>query len=355
MESLHAFFERHRSAAVPLVLATVIGTEGSTYRKAGAQMLIAPDGTAAGLLSGGCLESDVLERSQQVFASGLAQCVTYDTRGSDDAIWGIGLGCEGLMRILLQPLCAAQRHEPFTSLVRAETGDLPGVIAIAIDTNLAEVPLGTSIAFVANEVTHGEPTAALRAHCQAQGELIDAATFVQQMAGGEVHWLIKAAQHARRLLVCGAGPDVAPVVAMAGELGWRISVVDHRPAYVDRAHFPAALEVLEVDPSLLGRQLALERMDAAVVMSHHLTSDAAYLRALAHSPVRYVGLLGPAPRRARLLAELGDDARRLAGRLFGPVGLDIGARTPAGIALAIVAEVHAVLSGRPGAPYSRVP
>jgi xanthine/CO dehydrogenase XdhC/CoxF family maturation factor len=148
------------------------------------------------------------------------------------------------------------------------------------------------------------------------------------------------------LLVCGAGPDAQPVVGAARSLGWRVAVVDHRPAYAAAERFPGAT-VHCAPADSLRHTIDLARCHAAVVMSHHLVSDTAYLRALAAAGMPgYVGLLGPAARRGRLAADLGDAARLLEHRLRGPVGVDIGAATPEGIALSIIAQVHAWLAGR---------
>jgi xanthine/CO dehydrogenase XdhC/CoxF family maturation factor len=144
------------------------------------------------------------------------------------------------------------------------------------------------------------------------------------------------------------------VVRAASALGWLVTLLDHRPAYAAAEHFPEAEQVLQSSPAELARRVPLGDFQAAVVMSHHLPSDLEYLRQLATHPVPYIGLLGPAARRQRLLAELGASAASLEGRLYGPVGLDIGARTPDAIALAIVAEIHAVLAGRSGRPFSVV-
>jgi xanthine/CO dehydrogenase XdhC/CoxF family maturation factor len=146
--------------------------------------------------------------------------------------------------------------------------------------------------------------------------------------------------------VLGAGPDVQPLVVQATQLGWSVTVIDHRNHYARTENFPSAMAVLDGGPAaaeaLLGQGT---QFAAAVVMSHHVSSDLAYLRVLARSEVPYVGLLGPAVRRERLLSELGPEAIRLQGRLRAPVGLAIGADTPEAIALAIVAEIHAVLAG----------
>jgi xanthine/CO dehydrogenase XdhC/CoxF family maturation factor len=146
--------------------------------------------------------------------------------------------------------------------------------------------------------------------------------------------------------VLGGGPDAEPVVRFAAELGWRCTVVDHRDAYIESGRFGAAEKALCLPAAEVGRTLELSRYDAAVVMSHHLASDRAYLEQLAATDVRYVGLLGPAARRDRLLSELGERGQALAGRLHGPAGIDLGGRGPAAIALAIVAEVQGVLQGR---------
>jgi xanthine/CO dehydrogenase XdhC/CoxF family maturation factor len=155
-----------------------------------------------------------------------------------------------------------------------------------------------------------------------------------------------------QLLVLGAGPDVIPVVDVAALLDWHITVVDHRPAYADPSRFPRAKRVICQPVASIVSTLSHMSFDAAVVMSHHLTSDAGYLDALAKSPIPYVGLLGPAPRRIRLMSDIGANADLLRGRVHGPIGLDIGATTPETIALAIVSEVQAVLAGKSGRSFS---
>ena len=142
-----------------------------------------------------------------------------------------------------------------------------------------------------------------------------------------------------------------PLVDFAGRLAWRITVYDHRPAYAEPGRFPLAEQVLLGRPEALGAAVDLNRYDAAVVMSHHLPSDLAYLRVLSSTRVPYVGLLGPARRREKLLADLGADAAQLLARLRSPIGINIGGRAPESVALSIVAEIHARLTGAPGVPY----
>jgi xanthine dehydrogenase accessory factor len=154
------------------------------------------------------------------------------------------------------------------------------------------------------------------------------------------------------LLLLGGGPDSRPVAELAVFLGWRVTVVDHRSAYLDARRFPAGTRLVESRAEDVSDAVRLDEHAAAIVMSHHLDSDLQYLRALAASPVPYVGLLGPAARREKLLADLGDPAPALRARLRAPIGLDIGGRSPESIALSIIGEVHAVLMGRGGRPFS---
>jgi len=335
------FFNDYRSRGEPLAVATIVSTLGSTYRKAGAQMLIAADGAVAGLLSGGCLEGDLAAHALTVIETGEPKIVEYDTRGSDDLIWGIGLGCEGAMRILLTRLAADNDYEPFAYLQRCREAHRAGSYAFVIQTDNAQYRLGSQY--------HGND-ATLPPEVQEALDLHAGGSSIVAAAGAS--FLVVPVELPVRLLVLGAGPDAMPLVDMAGMLGWDITVLDHRPAYAVADRFPRAHQVFCQPVANLPAVIAHRHFDAAVVMSHHLPSDATYLASLAASTIRYVGLLGPAPRRHRLLNDIGELASALSSRLYGPVGLDIGASTPETIALAIVSEVQAVLAGRKGGSFS---
>jgi xanthine/CO dehydrogenase XdhC/CoxF family maturation factor len=355
--SLELLCERHRTAPDGCVLATVVATAGSTYRKAGARMTIDPDGRLTGLLSGGCLEHDLREHAANVRATRAPRIVEYDMRGPDDLVWGLGAGCEGAMRILLEP--AGPGSPAALALAHAaecSAAGVPTVLAVVHEGRA----LGTrnrsgadAARTAAGDAT--DPLAAALADAMADALAAGESRRWRGTADGVAHeaWL-QVLPPPPRLLVCGAGPDAEPVVRLARGLGWAVTVVDHRPAYLDATRFAGA-DLRLVDPEALADAVAPSRHVAAVVMSHHLPSDAAYLRALARArEPGYVGLLGPRPRRERLARELGADAAALAGRLRGPVGLDLGAATPEGIALAIVAELHAYAAHRDAAPCSGV-
>jgi xanthine dehydrogenase accessory factor len=342
--SLSDFFRYRRERGEPLALATVVRTIGSTYRKAGAQMLIAHDGGAAGLLSGGCLESDLMERTRNVLDTGRAMIVEYDTRSSDDVIWGLGLGCEGAMTILLTRIDPANDYQPFAYIEECRRTWSAGKFALVTASSNAAYPLGAAI------LDRG----GVRAPARLQKILDDSAAGPAQLIDDDgASFLIVPVELPPHLLILGAGPDVMPLVDFAATLGWHITVLDHRRAYAVNERFPRASRVESRPAGTVCELLAATRFDAAVVMSHHLPSDQTYLAALADSDVPYVGLLGPAPRRIRLTAEIGAErAQRLGDRLYGPIGLDIGAKTPESIALAIVSEIQAVLAGRTGGSFS---
>jgi xanthine/CO dehydrogenase XdhC/CoxF family maturation factor len=346
--TLSQFFSHHRQAGTPLVLATIAETLGSTYRKAGAQMLIAPDGSAAGLLSGGCLEADLMERARSVLESGEALAVEYDTRSSDDILWGIGLGCEGAMRIILTRLDASNDYQPFAHVEQARHDNIAARFALVVSSENSAYRLGA--AFRGHEPNIPAPVAdVLRANTSSVRTQSNSATVIEL---DRVKFLIVSIALPIQLLLLGAGPDAMPVVEFAAMLDWHVCVLDHRPAYAVQTRFPRAKRVVAQSVNQLETHLQTSRYDAAVVMSHHLTSDAGYLAALAHSAIPYVGLLGPAPRRARLMSDIGSRAEGFHGRLHGPIGLDIGATSPETIALAIVSEIQAVLAGRSGRSFS---
>jgi len=356
--SLHRLlplFETERAADRPLVLATILETAGSTYRKAGAQMLIATSGEYAGLLSGGCLEGDLRQHAQRVLEERRPTHVRYDMRGPDDLLFGLGAGCEGAMDIFLQRIDADTDWQPLGALAASLAARRGDALALVVESSLPELPAGTALAASTTPATGQPGNPPLRARLGEATRNAIGATRIQ--------WFGSAAEGLRafiaplvlppRILILGAGPDAAPVVELGAMLGWHLTVVDHRGSYLSSGRFGRARELIESRPEALGSAVDPGGFAAAIVMSHHLGSDLEYLRVLAGSSIPYVGLLGPAARRERLLADLGAaSARMLRSRLRAPIGLDIGARTPEAIALAIVAEVQAVLAQRDGGSFS---
>jgi xanthine/CO dehydrogenase XdhC/CoxF family maturation factor len=346
-------FDRARGCDEPLVLATVIRTGGSTYAKPGALMLIAADGEYAGLLSGGCLEGDLREHARDVARSGDARIVSYDLRSTTDQLFGLGAGCEGAMDILLTRVGPGDdRWQPLTFLAgEYQRGDTARVAFVTASRHPG-IPIGTSFPADGDLPTFIDADETLhRLHEAARSAADNRVTTID---GVDAEIFVAAIAPPPRILLLGGGPDARPVTTLGAFLGWRVTVVDHRAAYLVPARFAPGTVLVESRGADVASAVDLEDYAAAVVMSHHLDSDLAYLRALASSRVPYVGLLGPAARREKLLADLGADADALRARLRAPVGLDIGGRAPESIALSIVAELHAVLAGRGGRPFSEV-
>ncbi len=344
---LKSFYE-WRKQEQPLVLASVFETEGSTYSKAGARMIINSEGDFQGMLSGGCLEGDLAERAREVLDSGKAQTVTYDLGVDDEELWGLGVGCDGLMRIFLQPLLAEHDYAPFEAIARAYERDQREIAVTVLESDDVEpgATLVTSGDTAVNFNLTDDQANVLLAEAKAALAGKASLTASVQVGNGDATILLALLNPRVRLLVLGAGLDAEPMTRLADELGWRVSVVDHRPGYIESGKFDEAEEVICCAVEDMSRHVDLSKFDAAIVMSHHLASDRKYLEHLSESEISYVGLLGPKDRRRRLLAELDDAGAALDGRLHGPAGLDIGAVGPAAIALSILAEVYGVLSVR---------
>lgn len=341
-----------------VVLATVVRVTGSSYGGVGARMVIRSDSSTIGLVSGGCLESDLAEHARRVQASGRAEVVTYDTRDDDDAPWGLGLGCNGLIEVLLEPLSPSRARDIAAIIDRALAGDAPSLIATVIRApdSGSGLPAIGSHALLEHGETRSIGDWGTGSMLTDTAEYVDEAIaagrrgFVREFGAVEVAFEV--VMPAVRLVVCGIGPDAAPVARFASQLGWDVTVVDHRSltdAYSKR--FPGARVVECAEAIRLAEVVPLTGRTAAVVMSHHFPRDRDYVKALLEANVAYVGVLGPRARTERVLAELatGNGGPGVMGdRLFAPVGLDLGGEGPDAIALAIISQVSAVASGRGG-------
>lgn len=344
-----------------VVLATVVRTEGSTYRRPGARMLLRRDGGTVGAVSGGCLESDLAARVSDLLAAGRPELVTYDTRSDEDLVWGLGLGCNGRVDVLLEPLAGESMVR--ATRVHALCRDLtvPAVLATVVAAD-AGTRLGDRVLVTESgaPIAHGLDLDAAPPELVADAREALAAGRTVVRAYGTLEVVHEVVSPDLSLLVCGAGVDAVPLARLARGLGWRVTVVDHRPDHARADRFPGA-DVRHLDVEARAADLP-RGCDAAVVMSHHYERDRAYVRALLDADVPYIGVLGPRRRTDRMMAVLGVSEADAA-RLHAPIGLDIGAETPDEIALAIVAEVQAVTSGRlggslrerPGGIHDRTP
>lgn len=295
------------------VVAIIIDTGGSTYRKSGAMMLVDKQLNYWGLLSGGCLEGDILVHCESVFSDSKDQVLEYNMRDESDMLWGMGLGCDGEVSILLKYLPANSQHfDFFSNLKKLNNGTC---LNLSIDRNNNH-----HIRFEEQCNTNEKMTESNHQLCIP----------------------LKAPHH---LLICGGSPDVPPVTAIAHQVGWKTTVIDHRQNYANKNKFPFSNSVQLVKRSDW-KNFDLRGFDSVIIMSHQFERDQSYLSRLIKSPISYIGLLGPRKRRDKLLEQYGTSFRLHEGRVFGPIGLDIGADTPETIALAIISEIQAVMNDK---------
>lgn len=334
MRALRQCFASGRKA----VLATIVSVDGSTYRREGVRCVILDDGKIIGVVSGGCVESDLAEHAQSVLDTGVPKQVSYDFRGEEDLLWGLGLGCNGALTLLLQCFDPVHSKGDAEDLLNAferrlQTQEVFTVATVVSSDDPVRLPPG-KVFDVPDTVAAFETETAM---VDTVVDDVKAQLFVERI---NPRW---------RLIVFGAGPDAMPVVRLGGFLQWRVTVVDHRPSLVDQARFPDADEVLQVTRKSY-RDVLTDSHTVAVVMTHHYEVDKLLIESLLNSPTHYVGALGPRKRTDKILSELADEgvyfSQPQLDKLFAPIGLDVGAESPEEIALAIVTEALARQNGR---------
>jgi xanthine dehydrogenase accessory factor len=337
-----------RRSGVPAALATVVDVRGSSYRLPGARMLIDEAGESFGMVSGGCLEADLLERSRRVLRTGDAEVIVYDTRATDDTVFGLNLGCRGVVRILLEPADAAL----FGFLRNRLSSRYGAAVATLIESHAGGLRAGTRLmvderGFVGSGFDRATESAIVEESFLA---IEEERSRLCRLECGEI--FVEYLAPPMPLVVFGAGSDAVPLVRFAKDLGWRVTLVDHRAGMAGRPQFAASDEVVLARPETVEMRVPIDARTAAVVMTHNYSHDLNLLALLLRSEARYVGVLGPRARTDRLLGELAESGTvfepRDLERLYAPVGIDIGAESPEEIALSIVAEIRAVTNGRCG-------
>ncbi|HEX9963322.1 MAG TPA: XdhC/CoxI family protein [Pyrinomonadaceae bacterium] len=335
------------------VLATVVDVKGSSYRRAGARMLIGENGETIGTVSGGCLEADVLERAKRVLRTGAAEVFIYDTTATEDSVFSLNMGCRGVIRILLEP---ARDNEIFEFLRNCVTQRKACVIATLIaKSEKFSLPVGTKFLFRSENDSGGETNPIIQnISTDAAKALANNQKFskIYEADSETAEFFIESVNPPINLLLFGAGYDAIPLAGFARDLGWRVCVIDHRAAWASAERFPQVDEIIVSRAENLDENLFRDESSVAVLMTHNYEADREILYRLLDSSCRYIGALGPKKRTENLIAELRQagkffDESRM-DRLYAPVGLDIGSETPEEIALAIVAEIRSVLSNRGG-------
>ncbi|HKE18323.1 MAG TPA: XdhC family protein [Kofleriaceae bacterium] len=360
--ALLAAWDEARRLSQDALLATVVRIEGSTYRRPGARLLLVGDGRRVGSVSGGCLEDEVARKAWWLTGDG-PTVQRYSTREEDDGA-RFGSGCEGVVDVLLERLrgdgppdahlqlladCHRQRRAGAAAVVIGVGGDGgPNDGGAASRARIGDRVLAGAGGAI--ERRCDDPGAA-EAMVAGVESCLAARRSAQEERGGVVVF-IEYIPPPRSIVVFGAGFDAMPVVRMASELGWHVTVADGRADRARRERFPLADQVAAVDPARPLESVDVPEGAACVLMTHSADQDRALLAALAPLPLSYLGILGPRRRTEQLLRELGEAGRSAERppRLHSPVGLDLGSETPEEIALAIVAEIQASFAQRDGRP-----
>jgi xanthine/CO dehydrogenase XdhC/CoxF family maturation factor len=330
---------RLSQAGQDAALATVVHIAGSAYRRPGAKLLVEPDGRMTGSVSGGCLEADVREVALAVLQEDTPRLLHYDTGDDEQVVWGLGLGCNGTTEILVQPLTGAALEA--SRIVREL---LDGETPFAVSTVVAG-PSGAGQALVLGSdgrllKTSGDAALDRELAAAAAQHLTEQESKLHQAHGAQVFTEVFVPPP--HLVVCGAGDDTLPLAGLAAQVGFRVTVVDHRPAYLTAERFPEArLHRARPEDGTAGLPIGPNTL--VVVKMHSLAQDREWLQNFLATEVSYVGVLGPRARTDKMLAEIGTEKLE---RVFGPVGLDLGAEGPEQVALSIVAELLAVWSAR---------
>lgn len=313
------------------VLGTVYKTEGPCYRKAGAKMLFNGVGQQFGLLSGGCLESDIQAHAKRVMQTGQAMTLCYDGSDEDDISFQLGIGCGGTVHILLQLVNQANAYLSLDAVLASLKERCAGTYYQRISSDDGNGPLITQCRFEKSELD----SSTARTEAIRPGESI---------IGRESEWFVSDVNPEPHLLIVGGGLDARPVAAIANELGWQTSLCDPRPANARAEMFPRAAQILRGLDESLTTFCSEQRVDAAIIMTHNVTMDAQAIALLRYcSPLKYMALLGPTSRKAQVLSVAGILESDLSIPISSPAGFDIGGELPESIALSMLAECHKVL------------
>ena len=347
-------FDEAQELGKQTALATVVHVEGSSYRRPGARMLIEEDGRLTGAISGGCLEGDALRKALLVMTEKKSKLVTYDTMDDDDAKFGVGLGCNGIIQVLIEPIDSANPNNPIQYLKSLNEKRQKSVLVTLFSLLDKKDPQYGTCLLLKEDENLIDHTPVLKNVLMADAS--DALTnqtssFKNYISENQnLTAFIEVIEPPVSVIIIGAGNDVMPLVNMADILGWETTVIDGRANYAKKERFVSACQVLVSKPEHVLEQIVVDERTVFLLMTHNYNYDMAMLRQLLQKSISYIGMLGPKKKRERMLNELKDEGLTFTEQqlsiLHSPVGLDIGAETSEEIALSILAEIKALFAGR---------
>ena len=355
MKEINDIVKAYREAkgnGLKTALATVVKVEGSSYRQPGARMLVTEDGQLTGAISGGCLEGDALKKAVLAIHQKNNKLITYDTSNPDDVEFGVQLGCNGIVHILFEYIDENAAQNPISLLEKTTEGRNEAVVTTIFSLEKKNTQIGTIASIINQEVTLLHPNTI------SETELLN---FSSQVFEAKKNVIRKASFNEilfqylppqTTLIIAGAGNDVKPLVETASILGWKIILADGRATHAQKKRFPKADDVLLATPEEIINKIEIDKSSIFVLMTHNYNYDLALLKLIIYKPLKYIGLLGPKTKLDRMIEDMTNSGMVIGNeelnKLFGPVGLDIGAETSEEIAISIVAEIQAVLNQRKG-------
>ncbi len=347
-------FDEAQKLGKQTALATVVHVEGSSYRRPGARMLIEDDGQLTGAISGGCLEGDALRKALFVMTEKRSRLVTYDTMDDDDAKFGVGLGCNGIIQVLIEPIDISNPDNPIQYLKKVNDKRQTAALVTLFSLQDRKGPqYGTCLLLMEDgELVQHVPVLKDVLLADANEALINQNSSFKNYTSDDhnITAFIEVIKPPVSIIIIGAGNDVVPVVNMADILGWETTVVDGRANYAKQERFVSACQVLVAKPENALEQITIDEHTVFLLMTHNYNYDMAMLKQLLQKNVTYIGMLGPKKKRERMLSELKEEGSNFTEQqlsvLHSPVGLDIGAETSEEIALSILAEIKAMFANK---------
>lgn len=337
-------------------LATVVQVKGSSYRSPGARMLMLDNGRWVGSISGGCLEGDALRKARQVIMNKIPCTVTYDTSNDDDNQLGIGLGCNGIIDILIEPIAPDQKDNPMTQLKSFLNYENIGASATVFESDDENIPVGikADLNDLGKNVSSSDKLISLLRkdlHKVVENQKPEIKEYLTDQ--GKIKVFLELIQPGIDLLIFGGGFDAKPVTELANVLGWNVRVTDECVAHLVPINFPKANQMQSCKREFVQKEIKITPFTAIVLMSHNLKYDEEVLSQIIESEAPYIGILGPKKRADKLFLALREKyhvkiSKDQMNRIHAPIGLDIGAETPDEIAVSIISEIQAKFSNRSG-------
>ena len=341
-----------------LALATLVHLNGSSYRRPGARMIVDEEGQLTGAISGGCLEGDALRKAVFCIHTQVPKLVVYDTSDEEDATIGIQLGCSGIIQVLFEPIDETDPLNPIELLKKAIQKRQNTVIVTLYASQIKKGDtIGTSMLLEDSGEFHNNSSFPFVPKTLMQ-DIKETLTVKKSSFKSYQHndntfnAFLSFISPPISLVIVGAGNDAIPLQSIAETLGWEVTIVDGRHTYAKIERFSSACQIIVSKPEKVLQQIPIDEKTVFVLMTHNYNYDYAILKALLGKNIPYIGALGPKKKLDNMITDLKAENIFLNERqkniLYGPVGLELGAETPAEIALSITAEIMSVMNNKKG-------